>query len=326
MLAIGNEPRTSPVAKAYDLSGATYGSYADGDTSDLFRFSGTHGYADHHVWACVMAKLSEIRLSGATRLSVLDAGCGPGTWLKRLVVTAKEMGFIEIFARGFDVSAEQIQRARVNCRDLSSLPGIRLEFGVGDLTEALPEADESIDLTLCLYSVLSHIAPADLPVVARELGRVTRGCLITTVRPLGSMPSALVASIDEVRRLLHDQRRNWCEVELADGCLTAFSFHLFSTNEMSSLFEGVFDIEVIEGLDFFHGRFAADPRWNPKGHALSHALARELAKLEKRFAANREYSDHANHLLLIGRKLAHASRSSDQRQRQPKLTLRSVSR
>lgn len=323
MLARSNEPRTSLVAKAYDLSGATYGSYADGDTSDLFRFSGMHGYADYSVWASIMAKLSEIRLSGATSLHVLDAGCGPGTWLKRLVTCAREMGFAEILARGFDLSAAQIQQARVSCRGLSSLPGVSLEFTVGDLTHALPEADESVDLTLCLYSVLSHLPPAEHPAVAKELARVTRGYFITTVRSLGSMPSGIVASIDDVRRLRQDQRRNWCEVELADGTRVAFDFHLFSAEELRSHFLGTFEIEALEGLDFFHGRFAADPRWNPKGHDLPYVLAQELAKLEKNFAANPEFNDHANHLLLIGRKLSTARQLSKQQSR-PKLSLRSA--
>lgn len=322
MLAISKEVHTSLVAKAYDLSGAIYRSYADGDASDLFRFSGPHAYADHQVWTCIMARLCEIRLSGTTSLSVLDAGCGPGTWLKRLVINAREMGFVEISARGFDVSAEQIQQARVNCRGLSSLPGVRLEFTVGDLTHPLPEADNSVDLTLCLYSVLSHIPLAELPSVARELGRVTRGSFITTVRPVGSMASGLVAAISDVRRLRHDQRRNWCEVELADGCRVAFSFHLFSTDELASLFRGIFEIEALEGLDFFHGRFAADPRWNPPGQDLPQALALELAKMEKHLSASREYNDNANQLLLIGRKVATVRQTDNQRR--PKLTLRSA--
>jgi hypothetical protein len=137
------------------------------------------------------------------------------------------------------------------------------------------------------------------------------------------MASGLVASISDVRQLRHDQRRNWCEVELADGCRAAFSFHLFSTDELRSLFRGVFEIEVLEGLDFFHGRFAADPRWNPPGQDLSHALALELAKMEKSFSANSEYNDHANHLLLIGHKLA-VAHQSDKQPTQPKLTLRSA--
>lgn len=323
MLALSNEPRTSFVAKAYDLSGATYGSYADGDTSDLFRFSGTHGYADHGVWTCIMMKLSGIRLSGATSLRVLDAGCGPGTWLRRLVIAAREMGFVEISAHGFDVSAAQIQQAHVNCQSLSSLPGVNLEFTVGDLTHALHEEDECVDLTLCLYSVLSHLPPAELPAVVSELGRVTQGHFITTVRSLGSMPSGIVASIDDVRRLQHDQRQNWCEVELADGKRAAFDFHLFSTEELRSHFSGIFEIETLEGLDFFHGRFAADPRWNPKGHDLPPALAQELAKLEKSFAENPAFNDHANHLLLIGRKRAPTCRRPD-RQTRPGLSPRSA--
>jgi hypothetical protein len=104
-------------------------------------------------------------------------------------------------------------------------------------------------------------------------------------------------------------------VELADGTRVAFDFHLFSAEELRSHFLGTFEIEALEGLDFFHGRFAADPRWNPKGHDLSYVLAQELAKLEKNFAANPEFNDHANHLLLIGRKLSTARQLSKQQSR-----------
>jgi hypothetical protein len=129
--------------------------------------------------------------------------------------------------------------------------------------------------------------------------------------------------ISDVRRLRHDQRRNWCEVELADGCRAAFSFHLFSTDELDSLFKGIFEIEALEGLDFFHGRFAADPRWNPPGQDFPQALALELAKMERHLSANPEYSDHANQLLLIGRKLATDYQSNKQRPR-PTFTPRSA--
>ena len=125
-----------------------------------------------------------------------------------------------------------------------------------------------------------------------------------------------------IGRLRHDQRRNWCEVELADGCRVAFSFHLFSTDELASLFKGIFEIEALEGLDFFHGRFAADPRWNPPGQDLPQALALELAKMEKHLSASREYNDNANQLLLIGRKVATVRQTDNQRR--PKLTLRSA--
>ena len=45
--------------------------------------------------------------------------------------------------------------------------------------------------------------------------------------------------------------------------------------------------------------------------------------MEKLLSANPEYNDHANQLLLIGRKLATA-RQSDKQRPKPKLTLRSA--
>jgi SAM-dependent methyltransferase len=100
-------------------------------------------------------ELADLRASGATKVSFLDAGCGPGTWLRRLVTRALALGFSGITARGFDVAGAQIRRARFAAGNLSSLPGVHLTFEVADLTGRLPEADDSVDMTLCLYSVLS---------------------------------------------------------------------------------------------------------------------------------------------------------------------------
>jgi hypothetical protein len=54
------------------------------------------------------------------------------------------------------------------------MPGVDLRFDVSDLESRLPEADASVDITLCLYSVLSHLRVTSLRGVVRELGRVTR--------------------------------------------------------------------------------------------------------------------------------------------------------
>jgi len=67
--------------------------------------------------------------------------------------------------------------------------------------EWLPEPDASVDLTLCLYSVLSHIPTKDLFDVAREIARVTSGYFVTTVRSIGSTPSAFAYPVENVRRL-----------------------------------------------------------------------------------------------------------------------------
>jgi hypothetical protein len=71
------------------------------------------------------------------------------------------LGFTNITARGFDIAWAQIQRAQMLARNLTKLPGVDLTFEVADLTGDLPEADA--DLTLCLYSFLSHLPVARLP-------------------------------------------------------------------------------------------------------------------------------------------------------------------
>ena len=98
-----------------------------------------------------------------------------------------------------------------------------------------------------------------------------------------------------------DHRRDWCEVELCDGRRTEFDFHLFSSSELARCFSRNFDIDTLEGIDFFHNRFAGDRRWNPQNLDLSGPLAQKLAELEAMFASNPDYIDHANHLLFVGR-------------------------
>src|ERR1700737_943403 len=180
------------VADVYNQAGDDYAAYADGDPTQPFAFEGIHAYADRCVWALLEKKLVDLRASGANSVSFLDAGCGPGTWLRRLVIRARALGFSSITARGFDIAQAQIKRARLAARNLSSLPGVNLTFDVADLTDRLPEPDYSVDLTLCLYSALSHLPVARLPDISKEIVRVTSGYFITTVRPIGSTPTAFV--------------------------------------------------------------------------------------------------------------------------------------
>jgi hypothetical protein len=73
-----------------------------------------HAYADRRVWALLEAKLADLRASGASSVSLLDAGCGPGTWLRRLVTRARALGFINITARGFDIAQAQKRWSRLS--------------------------------------------------------------------------------------------------------------------------------------------------------------------------------------------------------------------
>ncbi len=300
VLAVDNEA-TDDVADIYNQAGDDYVSYADGDPSQPFAFDGMHAYADRCVWAVLEKKLTDLRASGASSVRLLDAGCGPGTWLRRLVIRAHALGFSGITARGFDIAQAQIQRAQLATRNLSSLPGVNLTFDVADLADQLPEADASVDLTLCLYSALSHLPVARLPDISKEIARVTLGYFITTVRPIGSTPTAFVGSIEKVRRLKQDHVRNRCEIDLNDGRHIAFSFHQFTAVELQSYFAGCFEIEDLRGLDLFHSRFMPDSRWNPVSPPGDSQLADELERLEKAYASRTEFMDRATHLLLVAR-------------------------
>jgi SAM-dependent methyltransferase len=295
------ERTAGDVADIYNKAGDDYAAYADGDPTQPFAFEGMHAYADRQLWARLDAKLVELRASDARAIRILDAGCGPGTWLRRLVLRASDLGFSRIEARGFDIAQVQIQRARLLSEPLSVLPGVDLTFDVADLTTQLPEADASVDITLCLYSVLSHLPVTALANIAAELARVTAGHFITTVRPVGGPPTAFVDSIEKVRRLKQDHIRNQCEIELNDGRQIAFGFHLFTALELHGHFSPHFDIEDLSGLDLFHTRFMPDPRWNlPISE--DRRLSDELARLETAHAANPEFINSAAHLLLIARR------------------------
>jgi len=102
----------SNVAAAYNQAGGDYVAYAEGDPTRLYAFDGLHAYADWHLWTVLEAKLNDLRATGASSIAILDAGCGPGTWLRRLVTRAHTLGFTNITARGFDIARAQIQRAR----------------------------------------------------------------------------------------------------------------------------------------------------------------------------------------------------------------------
>jgi SAM-dependent methyltransferase len=249
-------------------------------------------------------KLADLKSRGATSIRFLDAGCGPGTWLRRMIVRALELGFSSITARGFDVSRTQIEQARSLARNLADIPQVRLVFDVADLAEPLPEPDGTVDIALCLYSVLSHLPIGELTKVSRELSRVTSGHLVVAVRSIGSVPSAFVYPIEKVRYLRRDHNRDQCEIELHDHSRATFSLHLFSAAELRRYFAQNFVIEDVRGLDLFHSRFAPDSRWSPPYLQTDKHLSEELALLEEMCATKPEFVDRATHIMLVGRSLA----------------------
>ncbi len=293
---------TEDTATAYDQAADGYLAYADGDPHRLFAFEGHHGYADRHVWSELDTKLRDLRATGATSISILDAGCGPGTWLRRLVTRAHLLGFSTITARGFDVAQVQVRAACKNASDLARQAGVKLSFDVADLEEGLPEADGSVDLTLCLYSVLSHLPVSSLRRVGTEIARVTKGHFVTTVRSTGSPPTAFVDSIEAARRFEMDHDLDRCEIEFHDGRRLALRFHLFTADELRRCFAEQFEIEDLCGLDIFHGRFNPDARWHPAAIGADPRFSNLLAQLEARWMHNSSFMAHATHLMLVGRR------------------------
>ncbi len=288
------------VGNAYSEAGDNYLAYADGNPATLFSFNSHYAYSDRYVWSLIDRKLVAHRATGARTISILDAGCGPGTWLRRTVTRARELGFATIKARGIDMAQAQIEQARHLARDLGTIPGVRLRFEVGDLLRPLREPDASIDLTLCLYCVLNHLPVRTVPDVLAEMARVTTGQFIATVRASGSMPTIYVDAIENARSFRQDNETDLCDIELANGRHITLNSHLFSAKELRSLAGRHFDVADLRGLDLFHSRFAPDPRWNAGTSPGGSDPQGELELLESFYAADPRFIDRAAHLLLVG--------------------------
>lgn len=140
-----------------------------------------------------------------------------------------------------------------------------------------------------------------MPDISKEIARVTSGYFITTVRPIGSTPTAFIDSIEKVRQLKQDHVRDRCEIDLSDGRHIAFSFRQSTAVELLNYFAGGFDIDDLRGLDLFHSRFMPDPRWNPVFRPSDSRLADELARREEAYATSPKFMDRATHLLLVAR-------------------------
>jgi len=178
----------SSTAAAYDAAGRDYLAYADGDAGQDFCFDGTYGFADREIWQRIERKLAQLAAGGHHTLRVLDAGCGPGTWLRRVVLRARALGFKTVLAYGFDLSPVMVNLALARAAGITT-DSITLTYTQRDITGALPFEDHSFDLSLCLYGVLNHLPAAALAAVAAELARVTSDTMFVTVRAAGSQPA-----------------------------------------------------------------------------------------------------------------------------------------
>jgi len=294
------------IAAAYNEAGYRYEKYADGGGRTLFTFEGRHAFGDAQCWKIIEYRLLALKARGLRRLTVLDIGCGPGTWLRRVVVRARQLGFGEIIAHGVDIAETQLHRARALARGLTELPGVQITFAQGDLRGEIhaPRAD----LCLCLYGVLNHVPVADLPDVMTRIAALTGGYFVATVRTIGSQPTVYVDAVSTALRFNQDNLIHRLDVEFANGRRASFQSHLFSRTKLLGLMPQALEVEDLRGIDLFHGRFAGDPRWNPEAAAPPGRLSQELKRLEERYCRDLGFMDHAAHLLVVARSLGLARR------------------
>jgi SAM-dependent methyltransferase len=94
--------------------------------------------------------IDDLHAFGASTLRVLDAGCGPSTWLNRVAAYVRRLGF-DIEAVGVDISAGQPEIARTRAE--SSNPRDSAQH-----SDPLPWPDRHFHIVLCNYAVLNHHA------------------------------------------------------------------------------------------------------------------------------------------------------------------------
>jgi SAM-dependent methyltransferase len=290
---------TDKTANAYDASGTDYLAYADGDAAQLFNFTSTYSFADRQIWHRLDATLVRLAADGRKSISILDAGCGPGTWLQRLVLRARELGFARVDAFGFDVSKVMIDLAKAAASRIQD-QAIRMHFVVRDITNGSAFGNNTFDITLCLYGVLNHLPKLTHDRVAAELSRVTFDSLFLTVRTIGSQPTIYVDKLERAHAFHQDNDADWMEVDLVDGRHIGFTSHLFSSSDLRTLFQPYLSGIALVGLDVFHGRFSTNSHWNSLTVEDQSAFEADLEQLERRYASNAHFIDRAAHILLIG--------------------------
>lgn len=287
-------------ARAYDEAGETYRAYADGDRERPFHFNGAYAFADREIWQRLDATLVQLRTAGRHAVRILDAGCGPGTWLIRLALRARQLGFTAIEGRGFDISEHLIDLARDHARSIND-ETIGLAFDVADIRTATElEDEESFDIVLCLYGVFNHLDQTCRTVAAAELSRVCASDLFVTARAVGSTPTIYISELTRAARFAQDNGHDRLAIDLVDGRHIDLDSHLFDAAELRGLFAAsLLPVETV-GLDLFHDRFAPRANWNPPSVS-SAPIGEWLERLEHLCAHDPAFIDFAAHILVHAR-------------------------
>ncbi|WP_020179210.1 class I SAM-dependent methyltransferase [Methylopila sp. M107] len=142
------------------MSAAEFDAWRDGyeqAVDQSISFSGLRHDFFLAAKADLLEEIAAERLTGARAARVLDVGCGVGRLHPHLRGRFRSIA-------GCDVSAESIDRARIENPDLS--------YAVSEAGR-LPYDDGAFDIATA-SCVMHHVPPAEWPAFAAELRRVTR--------------------------------------------------------------------------------------------------------------------------------------------------------
>jgi SAM-dependent methyltransferase len=266
-------------------------------------------HADTIVWQAICGAIDALCKDGVSSLRVLDAGCGPGTWLRRIALHAHRRG-LGVQAVAFDISTGQLDIARRRADSLfariadSNRP--RLEFLEHDLLDELPWSKGEFHLVLCNFAVLNHLPRTALPTAIAELCRVASHRVVATLRALASPPTACIVGTEQVRELHEDRGRGQLALVLEDGSRHVLTFNHYSAETLAALFAPHAAIVDLRAIDLFVSRFAPGANWT---EVLVNRLAgrqqviERLKELEEPLCRLPGWVDHGTHVLLVARPL-----------------------
>jgi SAM-dependent methyltransferase len=294
-------------ANAYNHVGPNYARYADGapggnaPQAAPYRFA----QADSIVWEAVQSALDSLRSAGASRVRILDAGCGPGGWSKKIAEYCLSVGLSAEIV-GVDISTHQLEFARRDSaewlRRYQTQTKVSLQFQEQDLSRRLPWADGYFHLTLCNYTVLNHLAESVLSSAIAELCRVTEESVIATLRAVGSQPTACIIGMEHVREYQHDQKRGRLALSLDDGSQHQLPFKLYAAQELERLFSPHSSIQDLRAIDIFMSRFAPDAHWTSlllEALPTRSLLVDKLKEMEEALCRLPGWVDHGTHVLIV---------------------------
>jgi SAM-dependent methyltransferase len=138
---------------------------------------------DGSAFSRIETTLIGMRRQHRSSVRILDAGCGDGQWTLHVARRAAVLGFVAVEARGFDVNAGGIRRARLLAAEFHDLR-IGLTFDIADLLTGLrAEEDRGADIVLCHFDTVDALPISVRDRVAAEFARISAVSLVVVGSP-----------------------------------------------------------------------------------------------------------------------------------------------